>query len=157
MVQVDDIAGSLNTLLDTVQQLQHQITHTIYFPQTFGKSKLLVTFNKQSQGHFPIRHIMHKQRSRRHYHVKRTLPNQPQPSNHLPLCKFTATNQHFTINPQLLCKSSAQWYEFQTQAHAAACVQKNRIFLCKCQQVINTSLEGSCLGSLYLQSERGGG
>jgi hypothetical protein len=46
-------------------------------------------------------------------------------------------------------------YKLLKHADLTACVQKNHIFLCEGHQVLNTDLEGSCLGSLYLQSERG--
>jgi hypothetical protein len=46
-------------------------------------------------------------------------------------------------------------YKLLKHADLTACIQKNHIFLCEGHQVLNTDLEGSCLGSLYLQSERG--
>jgi hypothetical protein len=46
-------------------------------------------------------------------------------------------------------------YKLLKHADLTACVQKNHIFLCEGYQVLNTDLEGSCLGSLYFQSERG--
>ena len=46
-------------------------------------------------------------------------------------------------------------YKLLTHSDLAACVQRNHIFLCEGHQVLRTDLEGSCLGSIYLQSERG--
>jgi len=46
-------------------------------------------------------------------------------------------------------------YKLLTHADLAGCVQRNHIFLCEGHQVLRTDLEGSCLGSLYLQSQVG--
>jgi hypothetical protein len=54
-------------------------------------------------------------------------------------------------------RNNGNWHRYKILSHAdlTACVQKNHIFLCEGHQVLNTDLESSCLGSLYLQSERG--
>ena len=46
-------------------------------------------------------------------------------------------------------------YKLLSNADLAACIQRNHVYLCEHHQVLRTDLEGSCLGSLYLQSERG--
>ena len=46
-------------------------------------------------------------------------------------------------------------YKLLTHADLAGCVQRNHVFLCEGHQVLRTDLEGSCLGSLYLQSQVG--
>ena len=46
-------------------------------------------------------------------------------------------------------------YKLLSHSDLAGCIQKNHIYLCEHHQVLRTDLEGSCLGSLYLQSERG--
>ena len=46
-------------------------------------------------------------------------------------------------------------YKLLSNADLAGCVQRNHVYLCEHHQVLRTDLEGSCLGSLYLQSERG--
>ena len=45
-------------------------------------------------------------------------------------------------------------YKLLSHADLAACVQRNHMFLCEGHQVLQTDLEGSCLGAIYLQSER---
>ncbi len=37
----------------------------------------------------------------------------------------------------------------------AVCIQRNHVYLCEGHQVLRTDLEGSCLGAIYLQSQRG--
>jgi hypothetical protein len=46
-------------------------------------------------------------------------------------------------------------YKLLDLADLAGCVKRNHVYLCERHQVLRTDLEGSCLGSLYLQSERG--
>ena len=46
-------------------------------------------------------------------------------------------------------------YKLLSNADLAGCVQRNHVYLCEHHQVLRTDLEGSCLGSLYLQSEKG--
>ena len=46
-------------------------------------------------------------------------------------------------------------YKLLTHADLASCAQCNHIFLCVGHKVLRTDLEGSCLGSLYLQSQVG--
>ena len=50
---------------------------------------------------------------------------------------------------------SSHRYKLLTHADLAGCVQRNHVFLCEGHQVLRTDLEGSCLGSLYLQSQVG--
>ena len=50
---------------------------------------------------------------------------------------------------------SSHRYKLLSHADLAACIQRNHVFLCEGHQVLRTDLEGSCLGSIYLQSERG--
>ena len=50
---------------------------------------------------------------------------------------------------------SSHRYKLLTHADLAGCVQRNHVFLCEGHQVLRTDLEGSCLGSLYLQSQEG--
>jgi hypothetical protein len=46
-------------------------------------------------------------------------------------------------------------YKLLSHSDLAGCIQRNHVYLCEHHQVLRTDLEGSCLGSLYLQSERG--
>jgi len=46
-------------------------------------------------------------------------------------------------------------YKLLSFADLAACIQRNHVYLCEGHQVLRTDLEGSCLGSIYLQSQRG--
>jgi hypothetical protein len=46
-------------------------------------------------------------------------------------------------------------YKLLDLADLAGCVKRNHVYLCERHQILRTDLEGSCLGSLYLQSERG--
>ena len=52
-------------------------------------------------------------------------------------------------------EGTAHRYKLLTHADLAGCIQRNHIFLCEGHQVLRTDLEGSCLGSLYLQSQVG--
>jgi len=46
-------------------------------------------------------------------------------------------------------------YKLLSFADLAACIQRNHVYLCEGHQVLRTDLEGSCLGAIYLQSQRG--
>ena len=46
-------------------------------------------------------------------------------------------------------------YMLLSFADLAACIQRNHVYLCEGHQVLRTDLEGSCLGAIYLQSQRG--
>ena len=46
----------------------------------------------------------------------------------------------------------SQRYKLLPHADLAGCVQRNHVFMCEGHQVLRTDFEGSCLGSLYLQS-----
>jgi hypothetical protein len=46
-------------------------------------------------------------------------------------------------------------YKLLDLSDLAGCVKRNHVYLCERHQILRTDLEGSCLGSLYLQSERG--
>jgi hypothetical protein len=46
-------------------------------------------------------------------------------------------------------------YKLLSHSDLAGCIQRNHVYLCEHHQVLRTDLEGSCLGSLCLQSERG--
>jgi hypothetical protein len=52
-------------------------------------------------------------------------------------------------------EGSSHRYKLLTHADLAGCIQRNHVFLCEGHQVLRTDLEGSCLGSLYLQSPVG--
>ena len=46
-------------------------------------------------------------------------------------------------------------YKLLSSAELQSCIQRNHVYLCERHQVLRTDLEGSCLGSLYLQSVKG--
>ena len=50
---------------------------------------------------------------------------------------------------------STHRYRLLTSADLHACTQRSHVYLCEQHQVLRTDLEGSCLGSLYLQSVKG--
>jgi hypothetical protein len=45
-------------------------------------------------------------------------------------------------------------YKLLSFPDLAACIQRNHVYLCESHQVLCTDLEGSCLGAIYLQSQR---
>ena len=49
----------------------------------------------------------------------------------------------------------AHRYKLLSSAELHSCIQRNHVYLCERHQVLRTDLEGSCLGSLYLQSVKG--
>ena len=49
----------------------------------------------------------------------------------------------------------AHRYKLLSAGELHSCIQRNHIYLCERHQVLRTDLEGSCLGSLYLQSVKG--
>jgi hypothetical protein len=52
-------------------------------------------------------------------------------------------------------EGSAHRYKLLSFADLASCIQRNHVYLCEGHQVLRTDLEGSCLGAIYLQSQRG--
>ena len=62
-----------------------------------------------------------------------------------------------TIVPEaeMIAVSSNDKFQILTQADLAACIKRNKIYLCENHQVLHTDLTNSCLGSIYSNYERG--
>ena len=211
MSQVDDVADHLDTLLDTVQQLQHQRLsiklldlHQLHILFASIKATALenqwtlLINNPQDIFQLDVSYIRKNSDVIIMVHVPCLTDNHlltiyryanlPLPINAL-LATPEANNtlQHLqpihTINDLVsqfsspVSSSPAQdalyllpatdliaigrndgsshRYKLLTHADLAGCVQRNHVFLCEGHQVLRTDLEGSCLGSLYLQSQVG--
>ena len=211
MSQVDDVADHLDTLLDTVQQLQHQRLsiklldlHQLHILFASIKATALenqwtlLINNPQDIFQLDVSYIRKNSDVIIMVHVPCLTDNHlltiyryanlPLPINALlatPEANYTLQYLQpiHTINDLVsqfsspVSSSPAQdalyllpetdliaigrndgsshRYKLLTHADLAGCVQRNHVFLCEGHQVLRTDLEGSCLGSLYLQSQVG--
>ena len=62
-----------------------------------------------------------------------------------------------TIVPEaeMIAVSSNDKFQILTQSDLAACIKRNKIYLCENHQVLHTDLTNSCLGSIYSNYEKG--
>ena len=211
MSQVDDVADHLDSLLDTVQQLQHQklsIKLLSYHQLHVLYQSVLATSNKNGWSllirspqdifqldvsyirrnadviimlHVPCLTDSHLLTIYRYANLP--LPISPYMLTRPQNTSSTSPQQIYTIhdllenfaNPVSLSNAqealhfvpeteliavgrndgASHRYKLLSHADLAACVQRNHVFLCEGHQVLRTDLEGSCLGAIYLQSERG--
>ena len=211
MSQVDDVADCLDSLLDTVQQLQHQklsikllslhqlhiLFQSVQTTANLHNYSLLIC-NPQDISQLDVSYIRKNSDVIIMVHVPcltdshlltiYCYANLPLPISALPpTSAANATLSQITpihtiqdiltqfTHPALLAPAqealffvpeteliaigrndgSSHCYKLLSHADLTACVQCNHVFLCEGHQVLRTNLEGSCLGAIYLQSERG--
>ena len=211
MSQIDDVADYLDSLLDTVQQLQHQklsikllSLHQLHilFQSVQNSAKQhnwsLLIRNPQDIFQLDVSYIRKNSDVIIMVHVPcltdshlltiYRYANLPLPVSALPNTSLTNATLlhvtpiltihdilaqfshpamsapaqealHFVPETELIAigrnDGSSHRYKLLSHADLTACVQRNHVFLCEGHQVLRTDLEGSCLGAIYLQSEKG--
>ena len=56
---------------------------------------------------------------------------------------------------EMIAVSNKEKFQIITEGDLAACIKRNRIYLCEQHQVLHTDLTNSCLGSIYANFEKG--
>ncbi len=161
----DDVANHMDTLLDTIQQLQHQrlSIQLLDMDQLNELHSHLKTAANKNDWKLPVSSLLQDPLSNYNalplftpvHTIYDVLTQFSDPTSAPPAQQAI----HLVPETDLIAisqnKGNSHRYKLLSFANLAACIQCNHVYLCEGHQVLSTNLKGSCLRAIYLQSQRG--